>query len=164
MRTIISMYLILLSIFTISCNQEGVNLPDNDQFSYLDTNQSQNEEIIDKKEIKPLDLSQLKCDKIHTELIGNILLKSVNSQNDINEEKKKVILELTQPYQLKCENNDVIIANFVALKFENEINLDQYIGSTVLSIGEVKKSDNNNNDYPLEMNVIRIEPIKSTMK
>lgn len=152
-------YIIILTIF-ISCeNQE--TLPQNNNVSYLDStkilieNQNLNN-TTSKQETISLD-----CPKIHRELLGNIYQKNIRIKNT-NDYKTYLTLTLNTPFTLDCENNQKIKVDQVELFLSPEMNIDQYLGSSVLVVGEISKNDDV--IYPVKIEVLRIEPIKGTIQ
>lgn len=148
-----------------SCGNNSSLAPENNNFSYLDSTSGRAEET-NKANLQSnkLPINDLNCQKIHKELIGSIISKSINSLSAQPDYGKSYVLSLNSPFSLECSGNQQINTGEVILNINPEINIEQYLGGTVLAIGEVGKSAENNSGFPLEMNVIRIEAIKGSLK
>lgn len=156
---------ILLSML-FSCENNSSLAPENNSFSYLDSVSNKNDSeksapVVPNK----LNISELICQKVHKELIGSIISKNINSPSVQQPDyRKSYVLSLNTPFTLECSNEQQINTAEVVLNINPDINIEQYLGSTVLAIGEVSKSAENNPGFPLEMSVIRIEAIKGSLK
>jgi hypothetical protein len=162
MNKLLLIFLIILSTFNISCKNQN-NLPQNNNFSYLDSakvlNSAQNTEnpTIAPKENRDL----INCPKIHRELLGNIFQKSIKDKSS-NDYKNYIVLTLNTPLLLDCNQNQHLKVEQVELTLSPDFNIDQYLGSSVIVIGEI--SSNNDAVFPIKMDVLRIEPIKGAIQ
>lgn len=157
---------LISSYILLSCGNNSSPAPENNNFSYLDSvsNKVEQEEKA-ARETNKLPINDLYCPKIHKELIGSIISKNTNSSADQQPDyRKSYVLSLSTPFSLECSNSQQINTGEVLLHINPEINVEQYLGGTVLAIGEVGKSAENNSGFPVEMNVIRIEAIKGALK
>lgn len=145
-------------IIISSCKNSTSPLPENNNFSYLEINA--NNKIDEDTNISNItDYSNLICFKKHSEIKGNLITSDVKIIQNSQSLTKKMILNLGQPFTLECNDNKKISSNYVILNFENDRNMELYLGNMVLVIGEISKTQGDNNKFPLEMNVIRLQPI-----
>ena len=153
--------LLLLSIFT-SCNNQD-SLPENNNFSYLDSLRTENEinNLSKSNQTPSKDSTFLNCTKIHRELLGNIFQKSERINNS-NEFKNFIVLTLNTNFALDCDDNQQVKVEQVELIVSPEFNIDQYFGYSVMVVGEISMS--NDKFYPVKMEALRIEPIKGSIQ
>lgn len=151
-------YLVFLALcsFIIGCQSNTDDAPSNNEFSYLDRGflKGEDETVKIVAENETIDFE---CNAIHVELTGNVFNKSIDNLN-IN------ILSLNAPYSINCTNNKEVTANNIVLNTNDEIDLNLYLGGSVIAVGEIKKSIYAKDQLPLEMNVIRIATIKGMVK
>ncbi len=143
---------LLITIIFYSCQDNNQKVPENNEFSYLETSVTGIDEERDsiESETEP---GTYDCEPIHTELIGNILIKNIGNG-------QFPILKLTKPFELSCSNDIKINGETVILKSNENINFEQYLGGTAIAVGEIGLNSDLNSDIQLEMDVIRIEVAK----
>lgn len=146
----------ILFISCISCNQSNSDLPENNSISYLDSITLTNTVNKDNIQANKLNYSDINCFKSHINLKGNIFFKDFDFEQ---KQERKYIIQLSQSITLNCDNNQQIQSDQVLLNSENVINFEQYLGYTVVVIGELQKSKRFSNQIPLEIQIIRIEPM-----
>lgn len=162
MNTRLVIYLIMIYALFISCKNQD-NLPQNNTFSYLDSmkiensNQNSNNPTSTYNENTAL----VNCPKIHRELLGNIFQKSIKDKNS-NDYKNYIVLTLNTTLILECDQNQQFKVEQVELILNPELNIDLYLGSSVIVVGEISK--NNDTIFPIKMDVLRIEPMKGAMQ
>lgn len=150
---------VFFSFFLLtSCENQNSSVPENNNFSYLEKNQETKPKE-DTTTTTLTDYTNLTCLKKHSELKGNLIIKEFDFSNNNKEFNKLTILELAQPFLLECEKDEKISSNQVILQFEDDNNIDLYLGNMVIAIGEISKSSSTNNKFPLEMKVIRLQPL-----
>ncbi|MCO5231641.1 MAG: hypothetical protein M9958_10860 [Chitinophagales bacterium] len=154
---------LFITLFFHSC-KESNNLPSNNDFSYLDSTKSHlsgdSSAVINEEPSE--DYSQYSCPPIKKELIGQVYQKGVATSNS-TELKSYNVLRLNTPFQLSCNDGKQINITEALLYFETEISIEQYIGSSVIVIGELKKADKPS-PLPVKIDVIRIEALKSAIQ
>lgn len=154
---------LFITLFLNSCTENG-NLPSNNDFSYLDSTKSQlsgdSSAIINEEPSE--DYSQYTCPPIKKELVGQVYQKGVATSNS-TELKRYNVLRLNAPFQLRCNDGKYINVTEALLNFETETSIEQFIGSSVIVIGEIKKSDKLS-PLPVKIDVIRIEALKSAIQ
>ncbi|MCO5232776.1 MAG: hypothetical protein LC105_02635 [Chitinophagales bacterium] len=146
-------------IFTLLLNSctENKELPENTDSSYLESSNTS----IGKNQQESLqqklsdDYSQYNCPPIKKELTGTIYQKGIPTSKS-NELLRANVLRLPNTFTMACDDGKQINVTEVELNFEAETNIDQYLGSSVIVIGELKKN-NNNSTLPIKIDVIRIE-------
>ncbi len=154
----LNFFIIILLLF--SCKNEQDSAPENNSFSYLESKNNQTEQQGTAQQPgTPSDQASFTCPKIHTELIGDIITKNTGTDY-----VKSNVLSLSTPYTLECSNNNKLTVGEIILNIPAELNADQYMGGTVIAIGEIGKSSANNSTLPVEMNVIRLEVTKGSIK
>lgn len=158
MKLSIKLFIFSMFLLFISCENNDNSAPENNSFSYLEMN-STSKPKDDTVSTIPTDYTNLICLKKHSELKGNLIIKDLDFFNSNRSTNQLTILELSQPFILECQDGKKISANQVILYFEEAKNIEQYLGNMVLAIGEVSQSSSTNNKFPLQMNVIRLQPI-----
>lgn len=155
-----------ISLLLFSCKNEQTSAPENNNFSYLDSSNThkENQTAVQSKD-NQIDINNFSCQKIHTELIGDIISKNTGTAaTNQPDYVKSIVLNLNSPFSLECSNHNKITATEIILNINPELNIDQYMGGTVIAIGEIGKSSKNNGNFPIEMNVIRLEVTKGSIK
>ena len=162
MRLSILSSFLLSGFFWIACNNEQKPLPENNDFSYIDSNTYQDDDDVQSLS-KNMDAVNFICEKNHIELIGNLLIKSRTvNQNDNIATSEIRMLVLNKPLTLDCDNNQQVVISEVAIHTENDIN--NLLGSSVIAIGDIKY--NSKTDYKgsliADANIVRIEALKGS--
>lgn len=152
-------YLIFLSLslFIYGCQNNASDAPSNNDFSYLDKDHLKNEEIVAADVEDENDILDFECTSVHVELVGSVINRSINNINTN-------ILSLNEPFSITCTNNQKVTADNIILKTDDDLDLDLYLGGTVIAVGEISTSSHDKDKLPLEMNVIRIATIKGMVK
>lgn len=152
-------YILILALFTSCQNQEAV--PQNNNFSYLDSIKVANQNANNENTTASEQEIPINCVKIHRELLGNIFQKSERIKNT-NDFKTYITLTLNTILNLECDKNQQLKVEQVELKLNPDFNIDQYLGYSVMVVGEISTTDDVN--YPVKMEVLRIEPMKGAMQ
>lgn len=152
-------YILILALFTSCQNQEAV--PQNNNFSYLDSIKVANQNANNENTTTSEQEIPINCVKIHRELLGNIFQKSERIKNT-NDFKTYITLTLNTILNLECDKNQQLKVEQVELKLSPDFNIDQYLGYSVMVVGEISTTDDVN--YPVKMEVLRIEPMKGAMQ
>lgn len=152
-------YILILALFTSCQNQEAV--PQNNNFSYLDSIKVANQNANNENTTASEQEIPINCVKIHRELLGNIFQKSERIKNT-NDFKTYITLTLNTILNLECDKNQQLKVEQVELKLSPDFNIDQYLGYSVMVVGEISTTDDVN--YPVKMEVLRIEPMKGAMQ
>lgn len=150
-----------------------MTIPENNEFSYLEPEASKKSisfSTAHSAELTPYSDNKLSiCGNTDIDLVG--ILSEIQyygppgyGQTPHQDQMiDGLVLKTVKQIELSCGSQKKILTREVLLELPKGMNYEYLLGGTVLARGQVKMSEQTGEILPLKMQVLRLQPVQSTL-